>query len=172
MAVRVSKHAKFRAKERLDVAYKSKRNQLFNRALKFGHPVNDFAGEFRDYLDSKKKKHKNIGIKVYDNNIFIYKNKLVITVFPVPEKYLPIKDNFASFIKDNPCLMKLYKVVDKEDILLEVVIRDKENIVTGLYIGDTFENFGVGKTEIKSRNNAIKSYLKRIGKLDDEDDIE
>lgn len=172
MAVRVSQHAKVRAKERLDVAYKSKRNQLFNRALRYGHPATDFAGEFRDYLDSKKKKHKNIGVKVYDNNVFIYKNRLVITVFPVPEKYLPVKDNFASFIKNNPCLMKLYKVVDKDDILLEVVIKDKENIVTGLYIGDQFENFGVGQTEIKSRNNAIKSYLKRIGKLEEGEEIE
>jgi hypothetical protein len=172
MSVRVSKHAKERAGERLNVNYKSKRNQLFNRALRYGHPPNDFAGEFRDYLDNKKKKQKSIGIKVYDKNIYIYKNRLVITVFPVPEKYLPIDEQYASYIKDNPYLMKLYKIVNREDIALEVVQKDNESVVTGLSIGDEFQCFGVGKNEIKSRNNAIKTYLRSIEKLEDCEDIE
>ena len=123
-------------------------------------------------MNNKKKRQKGIGIKVYDRNIFIYKNKLVITVFPVPEKYLPIEENYASFIKNNQCLMRLYKVVNKEDIIIEVVQRDKDNVVTGLFISDEFQNFGIGKTEIKSRNNAIKLYLKRIGKLEEGEDID
>lgn len=166
MAVRVSAHAKERANERLNVAYKAKRNKLFNRALKYGHPPADFAGEFESYLSSKKKQ-KGVGVKVYDGNIYIYKNKLVITVFPVPEKYLPVSDNFASYIKDNPYLMKLYNVVNKDDVLLEVIQRDSNGIVAGLYVSDVFENFGIGSTEIKAKNNAIKSYLKRIGKLEE-----
>ena len=68
--------------------------------------------------------------------------------------------------------MRLYKVVNKEDIIIEVVQRDKDNVVTGLFISDEFQNFGVGKTEIKSRNNAIKLYLKRIGKLEEGEDID
>ena len=73
MAVRVTTHAKERASERLNVAYKAKRNKLFNRALKYGHPPADFAGEFEGYLNSKKKQ-KGVGVKVYDGNIYIYKN--------------------------------------------------------------------------------------------------
>lgn len=172
MAVKSSRHAKERAGERLNIAYKAKRNQLFNRALRYGHPPNDFAGEFFDYLNNKKKRQKGIGIKVYDKNIFIYKNKLVITVFPVPEKYLPVEENYASFIKNNQYLMRLYKVVNKEDIIIEVVQRDKDNVVTGLFISDEFQNFGIGKTEIKSRNNAIKLYLKGIGKLEEGENID
>ena len=172
MAVKSSRHAKERAGERLNIAYKAKRNKLFNRALRYGHPPNDFAGEFFDYWNNKKKRQKGIGIKVYVRNIFIYKNKLVITVFPGPEKYLPIEENYASFIKNNQYLMRLYKVVNKEDIIIEVVQRDKDNVVTGLFISDEFQNFGVGKSEIKSRNNAIKLYLKRIGKLEEGEDID
>lgn len=168
MAVKVSKHAKERCTERLNIAYKAKRNQLFNRALKYGHPPADFAGEFADYLETRKNKGKNIGVKVYDGNVFIYKNKLVITVFPVPDKYLPVKDNFASYIKNNPYLMKLYEVVDKDDVLLEIVQRDSDGVVAGLFVEDQFENFGMGQTEIKAKNNAIKSYLKRINKLEED----
>lgn len=166
MAVRVSQHAKFRAKERLDVAYKSKRNQLFNRALRYGHPSTHFAGEFKDYLEVKKKKHKNIGVKVYDNNIFIYKNNLIITVFPVPNKYLPVKDNFASVIRENKDLMQLYRVINKDDVSLEIVQKDNVNIVAGLFIDDVFQNFGVGPTELKAKNNAIQIYLTKINKLE------
>ena len=56
MAVKSSRHAKERAGERLNIAYKAKRNKLFNRALRYGHPPNDFAGEFFDYLNNKKKR--------------------------------------------------------------------------------------------------------------------
>lgn len=170
MKVKSSKHAKYRANERLNVAYKAKRNQLFNRALKYGHPPADFTGEFRMYLESKKKNKKNVGVKVYDNNIFIYKNKLMITVFPVPERFIPTQDNLSSYIKGNPLLMKLLEVVNKEDVLLEVVIKDKNSYVSALTIDDIFENFGIGTTETKSKNNAIRAYLKRIGKLDEEED--
>lgn len=170
MVVKVTKHARRRANERLDVTHKAETTKLFKRALKYGHPLVDFAGEFGEYLKAKKK--NNFGVKVYNDNIFIYKNKTMITVFPVPEKYLPIKEYYTDYIKNNPLLMRLYEVVDKNDVLLEVIIKDKNNVVSGLTINDIFENFGIGKTEIKSKNNAIKAYLKRIGELKEEDDDE
>ena len=77
--VKVSHHAKQRANQRLNVAYKAERNKLFKRAIKYGHPPTDFAGDFNLWL-SAKKKNKNVGIKVYDGNIFIYKNRLVVNL--------------------------------------------------------------------------------------------
>lgn len=174
MTVKVSKHARRRAKERLNVSYKAERNKLFNKALRFGHNTNEFAGEFLDYLNSKTQKHKNTGIKVYDGNIYIYsnRNKLVITTYPVPQKFLPIQEQFASYLKNNQCLMRLYDVVDKSNVYIETICSDKENVITALYIQDIFMNYGVGKTEVKSRNNAIKAYLKKVGKLEEGEDID
>lgn len=169
--VRVSQHAKDRAKERLDLSYKAERNKLFARALRYGHPPADFAGEFKQYVENRKR-GKGVGAKIYDNTVFIYKNKTIITVFPVPDKYLPIREHFASYIKDNPLLMKLYEVVDKEDVCLEIITKDKENCVAGLVIEDMFENYGVGQTEIKAKNNAIRAYLKKIGKYEEGEENE
>lgn len=171
MRVKVSHHAKQRANERLDVAYKAERNKLFKRALKYGHPSADFAGEFAKYLESKKR-DKGVGAKVYDNNIYIYRNKTIITVFPVPDKYIPINEHFASYLKNNPLLMKLYEVVDKEDILLEIILKDKNNVTCALFIDDEFQNFGVGKTEIKAKNSAIKFYLNNNERLKEGDKFE
>ena len=140
--VRYSYHAKKRVKERLDVSVKSQRNKLFNRALRYGHPPSYFGGEFNKYLENKQKSQKNINVKVYDGNIYIYKNKLIITVFPVPTKYLPVKENTLSFIKENELLIKLYNMYGKENVILETIVKDKDSFTVGLVINDVFENYG------------------------------
>ena len=164
--MKISHHAKQRASERLDVNRKFERDKLFKRALRYGHPISEFAGDFENYL-SGKKRARNTGVKVYDGNVYIYRNQTVITVFPVPEKYLPIEEHYASYIKNNPLLMKLYEVVDKKDVVLELVTKDANGYIYGLCIEDMFENFGVGQTEIKARNSAIRAYLKRNGYLEE-----
>ena len=151
--MKISHHAKQRASERLDVNRKFERDKLFKRALRYGHPISEFAGDFENYLSG--------------NNVYIYRNQTVITVFPVPEKYLPIEEHYASYIKNNPLLMKLYEVVDKKDVVLELVTKDANGYIYGLCIEDMFENFGVGQTEIKARNSAIRAYLKRNGYLEE-----
>ena len=127
--MKISHHAKQRASERLDVNRKFERDKLFKRALRYGHPISEFAGDFENYL-SGKKRARNTGVKVYDGNVYIYRNQTVITVFPVPEKYLPIDEHYASYIKNNPLLMKLYDVVDKKDVVLELVTKDANGKVT------------------------------------------
>ena len=76
--------------------------------------------------------------------------------------YLPIDNYYSSFIKNNPNLDKLYEIVDKQDVLLELVVRDNKEYVYGLYICDEFKNFGTGKTENDAKNNAIKQYLNTV----------
>lgn len=159
---KATNHSKKRASQRLGVSYKSERNQLFQNAMKYGHPPADFAGQFRSYLDNKTNNKKKIQVKVYDDTIYVYKNKTIITVFPVPQMYLPIDNYYSSFIKNNPNLDKLYEIVDKQDVLLELVVRDNKEYVYGLYICDEFKNFGRGKTENDAKNNAIKQYLNTV----------
>ena len=162
MSLKVSNHAKRRVSERLNVSHKAKRNQLLNRAIKYGHSYDEFRGDFLDYLTVKKNRKKsNIGIKVYDNNIYIYQGKTIITVFPVPKKYLPT-DNYLRC--NYHYLEELYKYVDKKDVLIEKVLEDKNGVVTAINIKDIFENFGIGKNERKSRENAVNTYLKKLKK--------
>lgn len=162
MSLKVSNHAKRRVSERLNVSHKAKRNQLLNRALKYGHNYDEYKGDFLDYLTIKKNRKKsNIGIKVYDNNIYIYQGKIVITVFPVPKKYIPsdyyLRQNYHY-------LEELYKYVDKEKVLLEKVLENDNEVVTAINIDGYFENFGIGKNEQKSRENAVNIYLRKIKK--------
>ena len=156
MKVKVSHHAKQRANQRLNVAYKAERNKLFKRAIKYGHPPTDFAGDFNLWL-SAKKKNKNVGIKVYDGNIFIYKNRLVITVFPVPERFLPIKDHYVASVKE---FEKLVAKINRENISFEVMLTG-ETITVGMFIDDCFETFGTGKTEIQAKEDAVNVYLNK-----------
>jgi len=177
MTVHVTRHAATRARERLAISYKSQRNKLFTKALRYGTPPNEFYGEFCEYLKSKKR-HKNSGVKVYDGNVYIYKNKTVITVFSVPQKYRPYKQwltkNIQPIIESQPVLLKkLYEVVDKDKVELEVIQVDQQgNVVSGLTIDGVFECFGLGQSEVKSKNSAIRTYLSHLGKEINEEDTE
>ena len=48
-----------------------------------------------------------------------------------------------------------------------IIAKDANGYIYGLCIEDMFENFGVGQTETKARNSAIRAYLKRNGYLEE-----
>lgn len=161
MSSKVTRHAAKRVEER--VSRKLKPNKVFNKALKQGRSLSEFYGDFREYLESKLHNYKHTDVKVYDNNVYVYNNKVMITVYPVPEKYRPIKDYMTRYRNSRDEYLKaLYKYVDKNLVSIDVAVKDKINVVTALYIDDYFENFGVGISEIQSRKNAVETYLKRI----------
>lgn len=160
MKVRVSQHAKLRANQRLNLSYKAERNKQFNKALKNGISYKSFGGDFYNYLLKKKNKNKNTGIKVYNNNIYVYKGKLIITVYPVPEKYIPVESYLSSFL-NNGLLIKLYSIVDKSKIKFDVILKEKNNVTCSLYIEDNFMNFGSGTNETTAINNAVEVYLNK-----------
>ena len=87
---RVTKHGKKRIRERQNItSYPA----LLQVVKKKGKSIYYFKGIFFKYLRFKSKNYKNI-IKVYGSNIFIFtrSSKKLITTYPVPEKYIPIKD--------------------------------------------------------------------------------
>ena len=155
--IKASQHAKRRAGQRLNVAYKAQRNKLFNKAIKYGHPPNDFAGPFKEYLIKKLSKVKGTQIKVYDKNIFIYKKHLMITVFPVPNSYLPIEN---YFVRSNPTMNRFYDIIGKRDFTFDLLVNKDNEYVFGLIIEDEFICFGKGSTRNEAKNNLINNYIK------------
>ena len=122
--MKVSHHAKQRARERIDgPTNKYQKNQLFTKALQKGVPAKNYSGPFREYLNNKLN-HKGTNIKVYKNNIYVYNNRVVLTVFPVPQMYLPVDDYLASFLDNNPNLARLYSMVPRQEVSFELVITE------------------------------------------------
>lgn len=89
MKVNVSSHGKTRMQERLNV-YNTYKSTISNVRIK-GKSVEYFHGPLYYYLTRKKKGQ----IWVYKNNIYVfgtkYNKKKLITVFPVPKRYLPVE---------------------------------------------------------------------------------
>ena len=83
---KVSVHAKQRLRHRFD--YKSSSmTSLFSRALHHGvSPYNMTDGAIKNYLLGKLIRH-NVKIKLYQNIVFVYKNKHLITAYELPKRY-------------------------------------------------------------------------------------
>lgn len=179
--IRVTKHAKQRAGERLGVSFHAQVNKTFNKAIQYGKSADNYRGPFADYLQAKKAKQKgNTSLKVYDGFIVIYRNKTIITTFKIPEQFKPVSQYLASnweeaMLPGNGSLVylnKLCSLCGRENVDYEVFPPSGEetSYITGLYVNDMFEGFGRGTTEAKSINAVARSYLKRINKeVDDEE---
>ena len=171
--IRVTSHARSRAKERLDVAFHTEVNKKFNDAIKYGHTVKDYVGEFATYLSYKNKKQKRgVVLKVHGDLIILYRTHTVITTYKVPPKFLPTSQYLRANYEEFVYLQELYKEVGKENVDYEVFEPSlgDSNYVTGLYVNDIFEGFGRGTTKAKSINNVAKSYLKKLGREVEDDE--
>lgn len=160
---KVTHHARTRFKERLNVPFSSECNKQFKKALKFGWNPDHYVGAFKQYLESHKR-GKNSGIKVYSGNIYIYRGSTLITVYPIPEKYLPVKMHTARYRAENPYLVELSKIVGSDSIELELLTQEPRNCVAGLCIDGEFKNYGMGNNPQRAKNHAIRTYLKSVGK--------
>lgn len=85
---KITNHAKFRIRERLGII--KNYNELIQNVEKYGKNITYYKGDFRKYLNNKLHK-KNIKIKVYNENIYIFNktSKKLITVYPVLPKFFP-----------------------------------------------------------------------------------
>lgn len=85
-------HAKNRYSERTDVSKNSTKHNT-KYAYKNGTPISKFTGDFYNYLFFKQRHNSRVSVKVYNNNVYIFDNinKKLITVYPVPEKFLPVE---------------------------------------------------------------------------------
>ena len=162
--IKVSTHARIRARERLDVHHHTNVNKELNNAITYGHPLADYEGDFAKFLQYKKQRNRtNVGIKVYKDNIVIYRNKTIITAYAVPERFIPTDNYLRINYVNNPYLKKLIDLVGKDNIEYQVFPPPKvgKSYVTGLYVNDMFEGFGIGTTEDKSINHICRAYIRR-----------
>lgn len=84
MAKKITKHARRRLRERSNI--RKDYGCLIITVKRKGKTKNDYCGEFRNYLHSKR-----ANIKVYNETIYIFSKgkKKLITAYPVPSEYLP-----------------------------------------------------------------------------------
>lgn len=82
--MRVTRHALERAKERSGLSKSAARN-LATRALECGLTRSDVVGPLGYYLDGRLRSHGHgNNMRVYGENVFIFHNEVLITVFPLP----------------------------------------------------------------------------------------
>lgn len=100
----ITHHAKERTLERTDYSLTELKNKSQN-ALKHGYRIRAFGGQLHDYLLNKQLRGANYLIRVYENNIYVFdaKRKRMLTIYPVPEEYLPV-ENYLS-LHSSPCII-------------------------------------------------------------------
>lgn len=90
--VSVSKHSKERIVERTDgVNSFAEAKKLAKQAWRSGKTINHFqkCENFSNYLRTKRDQTRTCSIRVYKNNIYIWRGKkTLVTVHPIPDRFI------------------------------------------------------------------------------------
>lgn len=169
-SVQITKHARTRFAERLDLTRREEMNHYFKSAIKSGLNPKSFKGKFHTYLISKLKKNSYCTLKVYSDFIYIHRNKKLITMFPVPEKYLPVSQwlpkNYNNTIDEVENIPELilrtkYKTGDthfyskkpgKNNNMYQVV----------LIVNNELASYAKGKDEAKLKMSCVTQHLEEL----------
>lgn len=169
--LRVTTHARIRARERMNLSYHSEVNKEYNNALRYGHPVDKYRGDFAKFLSYKKnqKKNKARGLKVYKDMVFIYNGKTVLTSYPVPEKFRPTSKYLAWNYKENnvvksPLVEQIENEYGIDNVNIEIFPPSIEGevYIALLFIKDVLMAMGTGKSEERAKSSAIKIHYNNI----------
>lgn len=83
----VTKHAFERCKERVGLPKRAILRMVESAYVK-GKSHSDFHGSFGRYLDSIYLKERNANnLKIWNYNVFLFHNDVLITVFDIPSKF-------------------------------------------------------------------------------------
>lgn len=122
MKTKVTKHGKTRLKERLNIfnAYAT----VMKTSKVNGKRIYNYEGKFFYYLNSK----TNGDIRVYKDNVFLFgkgrRSKKLITVFPVPERFLPT----SQYEIDEEILEKVMEINKFDGLVVEIVLNNGLNL--------------------------------------------
>ena len=88
----VTRHASNRIQQRTEFSPNQK-NHNINNAWKYGHKIDNYVDPFFSFLLTKQQEGNRTIVKIYEDNIYVFENKKrrLITVYPVPEEYVPTK---------------------------------------------------------------------------------
>ena len=104
--MKITKHARKRFCERTDFS-PGQRNHDAKMAWKRGYKASQFGEPLYSYLFEKQMEGDRTSVKIWGENVYVFDNrrKKLVTVYPVPEEFLPVK-RYLSF-KPIPCVIEL-----------------------------------------------------------------
>ena len=99
--VSVTSHAKRRLKERCGVS-KNSAMDMAERAFNKGISFENASTDLQKYISSVYIRHEKIGdnIRIYGNMVYIFDNRTLITVYPIPGNLLNEMERIATSIDD------------------------------------------------------------------------
>ena len=99
--VAVTSHAKRRLKERCGVS-KNSAMDMAERAFNKGISFENASTDLKKYISSVYIRHEKIGdnIRIYGSMVYIFDNRTLITVYPIPENLLNEMERIATSIDD------------------------------------------------------------------------
>ena len=103
----LTKHSIERGNERLSLKQRSL-DKLAQKALEKGLKHKDFSGQLRKYIDGLYLKNKNANnIRVYGENIFIFHQITLITVYQLPYQFKRILKHYRTSHETKNCRTNL-----------------------------------------------------------------
>lgn len=175
----ITKHAKRRFAERLELSKRNEYTLQFRKALLYGISPSNFTGAFYDYLSKKLYKNRGSKIKIYCNYVYIHKGKKLITMYKVPDKYLPVKNYLPS--NTIKCNNVVEKIIDAELLLRDYYKfndfkfyykKNNKNLYTVvLIIKDELTSIEKGKDLDKIKIACVKKHFNELG-LEKGDDLD
>lgn len=89
---KITQHSKQRIIERTEgISTKAEAKKLAKQAKRSGKTLNDFQRypNFFSYLQHKKNQTNSCTIRIYRDNIYIWRGKdILVTAHPIPERYI------------------------------------------------------------------------------------
>lgn len=145
----VTKHGKERIRQRTKYSRNTDIKNLFRQAIIYGKSPSEFDPPFSLFLKSKLK--GGILVKVYQGMIFIYKGRLLITSYQVPDKY----QHQISLDKRKKSIMAGYNGKSNK-VLRETFIQAYDMLLSKCQLAEAIEIYYDGE-EFKDMFN---SYVK------------
>ena len=150
-SIYASVHGSLRMKERIGNINNDKVH--LKNVVQNGKTKKDFRGDLYYYILNKESK-RDKKVKIYKNFVYIFNkaNHSLITVYPVPEEFLPIEqfeyneyekeiiNNISMYekimmdieTKDDLISGKAYFIEDKPKEMLEVILKDNTNLIINI----------------------------------------
>ena len=168
-SVVISEHARRRAAERLEMSRRADIVHQFRQALMYGLSPTSFRGPFSQYLKSKLTKNRYCTVKVYCDFTYIHRNKKLITMFPVPDKYLPVKQylpsNMTNIVeKENDVNLQLRRYYKSSEFKFYIKEPGKNNntYLVALVVKEQLAAVSRGKDLEKQKIACVKQHINEL----------
>lgn len=151
----VTDHAKQRISERTSLPLKNFKN-VSSHIYKHGYRIRSFSGELYEYLNGKQLNGGQFAVRVYEDNIFIFDSEQgrLLTVYPVPERFLPIS-RFRE-VASAPCIIWVKGIDGSSQYVCECNMLTED-------IGEAVEFRTRQKANNYVKNNNVLNTLERQG---------